>query len=102
MKSIDILLGVSCKEVADFRFVVFLVADGDGLSGAVVVVIEGLVPGGLGEECAVVEAVGGGHAVYGLGASLAVGEVHLLFYLINIEDIPTFRKIRYRYIVSHL
>ena len=48
----------------DSRFVVVLEAGGDRLAGAVVVVINSLVPSGLGEECAVVVAVGGSHAVY--------------------------------------
>ena len=67
-----------------------------------VVVAQGLVSGLFGKEDAVVVAVSGGFAVYRFRAALAAGAVPLLFYLINIKDIPTFRKIRYRYIVSHL
>ena len=95
----DVSLQVSGVEVADLCFGAFLVGQGGHFSGGIVVVAQGLVSGLFGEEDAVVVVVSGGFAVYRFRASLAVGEAQLLFYLINIENIPAFRQIRYRYIV---
>ncbi len=72
MKSIDITLGISCEEITRFCIAAFPIADLRHHARTVVVVIYCLVPCGLGEEHSVVVAVGGGHAVYGLGAAPAV------------------------------
>ncbi len=72
MKSIDITLSISCEEIARFCIAAVPIADFCHLARTVVVVIYCLVPSGLGEEHSVVVAVGGDHAVYGLGAAPAV------------------------------